>query len=114
MGTLLAFTTVALSVLILRYVPPNEMPLSPSLQESLQSVSLQFGGNIAESDGRIFQSPGSSENDRPLLNEKAEIHHPLILEGIALGNKYNTCMLLRNGKYFAGGTCGVLLQHLLK
>ncbi|RVW35123.1 Cationic amino acid transporter 2, vacuolar [Vitis vinifera] len=40
-GTLLAFTTVAISVLILRYVPPEEVPLVSSLQESL----IQFPRN---------------------------------------------------------------------
>lgn len=33
-GTLLAFIIVAVSILILRYVPPDEVPLPPSLQES--------------------------------------------------------------------------------
>ncbi|AQK64086.1 Cationic amino acid transporter 4 vacuolar [Zea mays] len=33
-GTLLAFTIVAVSILILRYVPPDEVPLPPSMQES--------------------------------------------------------------------------------
>uniref|UniRef100_J3LR85 Cationic amino acid transporter C-terminal domain-containing protein n=2 Tax=Oryza brachyantha TaxID=4533 RepID=J3LR85_ORYBR len=35
-GTLLAFTIVAVSILILRYVPPDEVPLPSSLQESLR------------------------------------------------------------------------------
>jgi cationic amino acid transporter 1 len=33
-GTLLAFTIVAVSILILRYVPPDDAPLPSSLQES--------------------------------------------------------------------------------
>ncbi|CAM0875623.1 unnamed protein product [Alopecurus aequalis] len=33
-GTLLAFTIVAVSILILRYVPPGDVPLSSSLRES--------------------------------------------------------------------------------
>uniref|UniRef100_A0ACD5WA57 Uncharacterized protein n=1 Tax=Avena sativa TaxID=4498 RepID=A0ACD5WA57_AVESA len=33
-GTLLAFTIVAVSILILRYVPPDEVPLPSSLRES--------------------------------------------------------------------------------
>ncbi|KAK3149826.1 hypothetical protein QOZ80_3AG0223490 [Eleusine coracana subsp. coracana] len=33
-GTLLAFIIVAISILILRYVPPDEVPLPPSMQES--------------------------------------------------------------------------------
>nr|ACG43321.1 high-affinity cationic amino acid transporter 1 [Zea mays] len=35
-GTLLAFTVVAVSILILRYVPPYEVPLPPSMQESFR------------------------------------------------------------------------------
>lgn len=33
-GTLLSFTVVALSILILRYVPPDELPFLPSDQQS--------------------------------------------------------------------------------
>lgn len=45
-GTLLAFTTVAVSVLILRYVPPDEVPLTSGLQESIGSVSSQFNNDL--------------------------------------------------------------------
>ncbi|XP_073005979.1 cationic amino acid transporter 2, vacuolar-like isoform X1 [Typha latifolia] len=41
-GTLLAFTIVAISILILRYVPPDEVPLPSSLQESIDSISLHY------------------------------------------------------------------------
>eukprot|EP00268_Persea_americana_P036680 TRINITY_DN361_c0_g1_i1.p1 TRINITY_DN361_c0_g1~~TRINITY_DN361_c0_g1_i1.p1 ORF type:complete len:636 (-),score=100.05 TRINITY_DN361_c0_g1_i1:375-2282(-) len=41
-GTLLAFTIVAVSILILRYVPPDEVPLPPSLQGSIDSMSLRY------------------------------------------------------------------------
>uniref|UniRef100_A0A6N2MNN8 Cationic amino acid transporter C-terminal domain-containing protein n=1 Tax=Salix viminalis TaxID=40686 RepID=A0A6N2MNN8_SALVM len=41
-GTLLAFTMVAISVLILRYVPPDEVPFPSSLQEIIDSVSLRY------------------------------------------------------------------------
>ncbi|KAK1270563.1 Cationic amino acid transporter 2, vacuolar [Acorus gramineus] len=41
-GTLLAFTIVAVSILILRYVPPDEVPLPSSLQESIHAVSLRL------------------------------------------------------------------------
>lgn len=44
-GTLLAFTMVAISVLILRYIPPDEVPLPPSLQESIDSVSLKYSNS---------------------------------------------------------------------
>lgn len=88
MGTLLAFTTVAVSVLILRYVPPDETPLSSSLQESIESVSSQFGGNIMGSDKNIFQSPGFYESDGQYVHENGEtqLGHPLIGKGMAPGN----------------------------
>ncbi|CAL1382497.1 unnamed protein product [Linum trigynum] len=41
-GTLLAFTMVAISVLILRYVPPDEVPVPSSLQDTIDSVSLHY------------------------------------------------------------------------
>lgn len=41
LGTLLAFTMVAISVLVLRYVPPMEVPFPPSFQKAIDSVSLQ-------------------------------------------------------------------------
>ncbi|CAL9204786.1 cationic amino acid transporter 2, vacuolar [Musa acuminata AAA Group] len=41
-GTLLAFTIVAVSILILRYVPPDEVPLPSSLRESIDSVSFRY------------------------------------------------------------------------
>ncbi|ONK68882.1 uncharacterized protein A4U43_C05F17030 [Asparagus officinalis] len=41
-GTLLAFTMVAISILILRYVPPSEVPLPSSFHESIISVSSRY------------------------------------------------------------------------
>ncbi|KAF9661225.1 hypothetical protein SADUNF_Sadunf19G0046100 [Salix dunnii] len=59
-GTLLAFTSVAVSVLILRYVPPNEVPLQPSLQQLIDSPSLQFSSDSPED---AYQNPkGSCSN----------------------------------------------------
>ncbi|XP_070012167.1 cationic amino acid transporter 2, vacuolar-like isoform X3 [Nicotiana sylvestris] len=40
-GTLLAFTMVAISVLILRYVPPDEVPLPSSFQAAIDSMGYQ-------------------------------------------------------------------------
>ncbi|KAL9247460.1 hypothetical protein vseg_020890 [Gypsophila vaccaria] len=44
-GTLLAFTMVAVSLLIVRYVPPNKVPLPSSLQESILAVSLRYSSS---------------------------------------------------------------------
>ncbi|XXG65335.1 hypothetical protein AAC387_Pa05g3060 [Persea americana] len=41
-GTLLAFTIVAVSILILRYIPPDEMPLPLSLQQSFDPAASQY------------------------------------------------------------------------
>lgn len=47
-GTLLAFTMVAISVLILRYVPPEVVPVPSSLQASIDSVSLLYSSSSTE------------------------------------------------------------------
>ncbi|KAJ6951818.1 hypothetical protein NC653_041079 [Populus alba x Populus x berolinensis] len=62
-GTLLAFTSVAVSVLILRYVPPNEVPLHPSLQQLIDSPSLQFNSDSQEI---AYQNPKGSLSNHDL------------------------------------------------
>lgn len=72
-GTLLAFTTVAVSILIIRYVPPDEVPLTSGLQESIGSVSSQFNNDLkgtASTD--IGYSVVSSKEDNQLLIETSE------------------------------------------
>ncbi|PIN06467.1 Amino acid transporter [Handroanthus impetiginosus] len=59
LGTLLAYTMVAISVLILRYVPPDEVPLPASFQEAINSVSLQHTisyspGDICVEDTKVY------------------------------------------------------------
>lgn len=49
-GTLLAFTVVAISILVLRYIPPCELPLSSSYESSVVSVSSRSKYNIQEID----------------------------------------------------------------
>uniref|UniRef100_A0A6N2KPH6 Cationic amino acid transporter C-terminal domain-containing protein n=1 Tax=Salix viminalis TaxID=40686 RepID=A0A6N2KPH6_SALVM len=63
-GTLLAFTMVAISVLILRYVPPDEVPFPSSLQDTIDSVSLQY-----------------SKNSQDVYEEKAVVHAVVLNEG---------------------------------
>lgn len=80
-GTLLAFTMVAISVLILRYVPPDEVPIPSSLQESIDSVSLRYStsnDNIEEENPR--DHIGSSAESTRLLLGKVDrpIAYPLI------------------------------------
>lgn len=88
-GTLFAFTTAALSVLILRYVPPDEVPLSSALKESITSASLQSGRNIQESDSENPPLPAdSSKDDSQYLHEigEASLGYPLIQKGLSQGN----------------------------
>ena len=88
-GTLLAFTTVAISVLILRYVPPEEVPLISSLQESLDSVRLQFHHDTQEIGTETSENlVGSNEDDpQPLLDkEETILGYSLIKKELSQGN----------------------------
>ncbi|XP_043701896.1 cationic amino acid transporter 3, mitochondrial-like isoform X1 [Telopea speciosissima] len=62
-GTLLAFTIVAVSILILRYVPPDEVPLPSSLQASINSVSLRYSSIPQEIDGGNPKDPAGDSQD---------------------------------------------------
>lgn len=82
-GTLLAFTMVAISVLILRYVPPDEVPLPSSLQAAIDSVSLRYSNIISteETDVEISKNvTGVSGETDQHLPKKGEIsaESPLI------------------------------------
>ncbi|XP_050370427.1 cationic amino acid transporter 2, vacuolar-like [Argentina anserina] len=88
-GTLVAFTMVAISVLILRYVPPDEVPLPASLQDSIESVSLRHASSsqdIIEDDPK--GSVGSSKDSSKPLLEKVDIlvDFPLIEKQLPLVN----------------------------
>ncbi|KAG8372297.1 hypothetical protein BUALT_Bualt12G0051600 [Buddleja alternifolia] len=96
-GTLLAFTMVAISVLILRYVPPDEVPLPASLQEAIDSVSLRY--NISNSPGDVNVENTevysiTPEDSAPLLVSKEPTgKYPLIEKAAGqftfLGNEGN-------------------------
>lgn len=78
-GTLLAFTIVAISILILRYVPPDEVPLPSSLQESIDSVSFYY--NSQEEDGKC------SKDDKSLVDDvEASSMSPLVIKELNHGN----------------------------
>lgn len=72
-GTLLAFTVVAISILILRYVPPNEIPLPSSLQESIDSVSFRYSIQEKEK-GSSTDLVGTANKDNDSVED------PLILK----------------------------------
>jgi cationic amino acid transporter 1 len=88
-GTLLAFTTVAVSVLILRYVPPDEVPLPSSLQKSIDSISSRCGDDIQEIDRNSLKDlAGSCQSNSQYLHDKGDavLGYPLIENGVAQGN----------------------------
>ncbi|KAH7855057.1 hypothetical protein Vadar_020719 [Vaccinium darrowii] len=111
-GTLLAFTMVAISVLILRYVPPEEVPVPSSLQASIDSVSLLYSSSSSPEDVE-GQNPKDSiasgtESTKLLIGKVDDpVVHPLI-------PKLAACMLNENRRKIAGWTImltcvGVLL-----
>lgn len=76
-GTLLAFTMVAISVLILRYIPPNKIPVPPSLQGSIVVIE------VVNED----ESVSTSEDTKPLdVTRDFPIDHPLISSHLVIGN----------------------------
>ncbi|KAL8241333.1 hypothetical protein R6Q59_014688 [Mikania micrantha] len=82
-GTLLAFTMVAISVLILRYVPPDEVPLPSSLQTAIDSVSLRYSNIVSSQEPDVEVSKdhtGVSGEKNKLLLQKGElsVKYPLI------------------------------------
>ncbi|PON33363.1 Amino acid/polyamine transporter [Parasponia andersonii] len=89
-GTLVAFTMVAISVLILRYVPPDEVPLPPSLEESIDNFSLQNGGSSHKSDGKDPKAiivGSSNDSTKPLLDQvDISVEIPLIAKHLHIGN----------------------------
>jgi hypothetical protein len=58
-GTLLAFTAVAISVLVVRYAPPYEMPMEVAL------AVASFSGHL-EHDEQNSEDPFSNGNDNIL------------------------------------------------
>jgi hypothetical protein len=100
-GTLLAFSMVAISVLILRYVPPDEVPLPSSLQESIDSASLEYGRSGQKINGKrskVKFGTSTTDSDKPLLfKEDASGEYPLTAKHLFLGNCKSliyACLLL--------------------
>ncbi|RDX95660.1 Cationic amino acid transporter 4, vacuolar [Mucuna pruriens] len=82
-GTLLAFTTVAVSVLIIRYVPPDEVPFPSSLLTSVDPILRHPGGDIGE-DGAISPVDPAIYCENSHLHDKLEalLGCPLIIKEV--------------------------------
>ncbi|GAU23995.1 hypothetical protein TSUD_327960 [Trifolium subterraneum] len=79
-GTLLAFTVVAISVLILRYIPPNKVPVPPSLQDSIVKINVEY----------VEENICTSEDTKPLdVARDFPIDYPLISKHLAIGTYLN-------------------------
>ncbi|XP_042387713.1 cationic amino acid transporter 2, vacuolar-like isoform X1 [Zingiber officinale] len=80
-GTLLAFTIVAVSILILRYVPPSEVLLPSFLQQSIDSVSFhhnfQNNGEEADSSGIICSNQDQDDGTSQEVSKESS-DYPLI------------------------------------
>ncbi|KAK6944549.1 Amino acid/polyamine transporter I [Dillenia turbinata] len=79
-GTLLAFTIVAVSVLILRYIPPNKVPLPSSIKESIDSTDLLSTGNTQEIEEENPQNLLDLSMISPHLLDKHESLDDALLE----------------------------------
>jgi cationic amino acid transporter 1 len=85
-GTLLAFTMVAISVLILRYVPPDEVPFPSSLQETIDSVSLRYSSQDVYEEKAAIHAGTSKDSKLPLLGKAKTIEYPLLVKQEAQSN----------------------------
>ncbi|RZC77799.1 hypothetical protein C5167_001997 [Papaver somniferum] len=80
-GTLLAFTIVAISILILRYVPPDTVPLSQSFLGSIGPIPSYSISQ--ENDGGNQINPvatSSAYSNNSLAKEEASVDYPLIVK----------------------------------
>ncbi|CAJ1947826.1 unnamed protein product [Sphenostylis stenocarpa] len=85
-GTLLAFTVVAISVLILRYIPPNEIPFSHSLQEPFDSASTQNSWRSLEANEDPKAHGGASGSRKTVVvEEDVSIDYPLVAKDPIIG-----------------------------
>ncbi|KAJ1295469.1 hypothetical protein BS78_01G226900 [Paspalum vaginatum] len=66
-GTLLAFTAVAISVLVVRYAPPYEMPMEVALAGTPESLTSHSGHS--EQDGQNLEGPFVDVQEAPTVSE---------------------------------------------
>ncbi|KAL1548826.1 Carnitine O-acetyltransferase mitochondrial [Salvia divinorum] len=104
-GTLLAFTMVAISVLILRYVPPDVVPIPSSLQEAIDSVSSKYRSttSLIDSDADDVDAKAiTAESPVPVLVSKETPLEDPLLEKVAVQLNYFTSE--ENRRTIAGWT----------
>ncbi|KAH7856265.1 hypothetical protein Vadar_034666 [Vaccinium darrowii] len=105
-GTLLAFTTVAISILILRYVPPEEAPFPSSLQDSIHAEIVSCSSSTGTDGEKTKGSIGSCEH--LLDNEGSLAGHPLIEK--AAQDELNELRRRKIASWVIAGVCtGALL-----
>jgi len=123
-GTLLAFTIVAISILILRYVPPDDVPVPPSLQGSAEFESLPLSSQASNSEAphenitckneTISQELQNSEEGENLIESAkrvdADLEDPLILKE---NGKLNNQKRRRAAGLSISAVCAGVLQVTL-
>ncbi|XP_022853168.1 cationic amino acid transporter 2, vacuolar-like [Olea europaea var. sylvestris] len=80
-GTLVAFTTVAISVLILRYVPPDEVPLPSSFQGAIDSVLTRYSSSSSKEvdvENSKANAITSSDNIPLLVSKETPVGYPIV------------------------------------
>lgn len=99
-GTLLAFTMVACSVLILRYIPPDEVPLTPSHQKLIGAFSLQHSSSSQKIDVENPKVSVGTSNGiaQPLIAKEEALADPVIVENAAEGRF--TCEFVKNSPFW--------------
>ncbi|XP_051191437.1 cationic amino acid transporter 2, vacuolar isoform X1 [Lolium perenne] len=89
-GTLLAFTMVAISVLIVRYAPPDEMQMEGPDPGSLESLASQAGQSERDEDilgdpfGNVQEGPTASEVVNMVRRQKAKRCIILVCIGVII------------------------------
>lgn len=85
-GTLLAFTVVAISILILRYAPPNKVPLPSSLQEYIDSVRMQLDDDLGTERKTFDDADIVKQSSHQFEDGEASDQYPLIQKQNTEGN----------------------------
>lgn len=93
MGTLLAFTMVAISVLVVRYAPPYEMAMEVALEGTPESLISNSG--LSEQDEQNLEDPFGNGNVKIsfLLTANFKLHQELAFPFLACIYTVTRCWL---------------------